>query len=29
MALINELLERNVLNLAWKWFMIITTYYVR
>ena len=29
MALINELLELNVLNLAWRWLMTIITYYVR
>jgi len=29
MAMINELLELNLLNVAWRWLMIITTYYVR
>lgn len=28
MAMINELLELNLLNVAWRWLMIITTYYV-
>lgn len=26
-ALINELLELNVLNLAWRWLTTLTTYY--